>query len=168
MLTAVLRYYVQGHWAVVLDIPLLFESGLDIFCGAVLMVAVTDPVAQMRRLRLRDPALSQLEAEERVGSQMPVGEKVERCEARGRRGSVVLNVGTMDELRENVARAMEQLERSKRWRLWLWLSPFVAGALAAWEVWKGWRARKKWESGAVAKARDGNMARAEEKNEKRE
>lgn len=144
MLTAVLHYYVRGHWAVVLDIPLLFESGLDVFCGAVIMVAVSDPSEQMRRLRLRDPALSELEAEERVGSQMSVGEKVGRCEERGSRGQVVWNVTSRDELRMKVDGAIARLERSKRWRLWLWMSPFAAAGCAAWEVWKGWGARRKW------------------------
>ncbi|KAL9118700.1 MAG: hypothetical protein Q9187_004752, partial [Circinaria calcarea] len=69
MYKALLSYYVRGHWAVVLDIPLLFESGLDVLCGVVVVVAVSDPDIQMKRLRERDPHLSAQEAEDRVRSQ---------------------------------------------------------------------------------------------------
>jgi dephospho-CoA kinase len=66
---AVLYYYLTDHWAVVLDIPLLFENGLDTFYGAVVMVAVSDPAIQMKRLQERDPPLSPEDAENRVRSQ---------------------------------------------------------------------------------------------------
>ncbi|PWY92233.1 CoaE-domain-containing protein [Aspergillus heteromorphus CBS 117.55] len=55
---ALLHYYVRGHWAVVLDVPLLFESGMDVLCGTVVVVGVRDPEVQMRRLRARDAHLS--------------------------------------------------------------------------------------------------------------
>ncbi|KAF7113747.1 hypothetical protein CNMCM5793_004802 [Aspergillus hiratsukae] len=34
---ALLYYYVRGEWAVVLDVPLLFESGMDLICGTVVV-----------------------------------------------------------------------------------------------------------------------------------
>ena len=78
----------------VLDVPLLFEAGLEVFVSVVLMVAVSEPGVQMRRLRGRDPGLSEREAADRVGSQMGVEEKVGRTRARGgARGKVVLNDG---------------------------------------------------------------------------
>ncbi|KAL8788292.1 MAG: hypothetical protein Q9195_007348, partial [Heterodermia aff. obscurata] len=70
----VLACYLRGHWAVVLDIPLLYESALDPYVSFVLLVAAR-PETQMQRLRARDPHLSAREAEDRVGSQMGVGEK---------------------------------------------------------------------------------------------
>lgn len=83
MYAAVAREYVRGrHWAVVLDVPLLFEAGLDLFCGAVVVVAVHEPAVQMRRLRARDPDLSERDAEGRVASQMDVREKARRAEQR--------------------------------------------------------------------------------------
>ena len=80
---SILYYYIHFHWAVILDIPLLYESRLDIFCSVVIMVAVSDPAVQMQRLRERDKNLSEEEARSRVASQMGVGEKVGRTRARG-------------------------------------------------------------------------------------
>lgn len=149
MLRAILTHYARGRsWAVVLDIPLLFESGLDIFCGAIVVVGVSSPEVQMQRLRARDPGLSAQEARERVGSQMSVVEKAERCRERGASaGRVVWNDEGREELQYEVARVMEGLEQERgwRWRWWLWASPLVAAGLALWAVWNGWRARRRWE-----------------------
>ncbi|SPQ22507.1 756576f5-dad5-4c05-9785-a918a671348e [Thermothielavioides terrestris] len=99
MLRAVLRAYFRGERAVVLDVPLLFESRLDRFCGTVVVVAVHDPAVQMERLRKRDPHLSAEDAENRVRSQGDVRDKARRCEARGPgRGVVVWNDQGKEEL----------------------------------------------------------------------
>ena len=61
----------------------------------------------MKRLRARDTALSPQEASDRVGSQIAVGEKVERTRARGgRRGKVVWNDAGLEELDLEVRRVM--------------------------------------------------------------
>lgn len=166
MVLAILYYYVTGHWAVVCDIPLLYESGLDVFASVVVMVAVRDPVVQMRRLRDRDKGLSQREAEERVGSQMGVGEKVARTLRRGRkRGKVVWNDAGMGELEGEVKRVMREIEEGSwgQWgRWWMWGSPVGCILVAMWVVWCGWRARIGWEgekgkSGAInGKEKKGN------------
>ncbi|KAB5570277.1 dephospho-CoA kinase [Coniochaeta sp. 2T2.1] len=75
MYKGILRAYVRGNWGVVLDVPLLFEAGLDRMCGTVMVVAVKDPKVQMDRLRKRDPHLSETEAEDRVRSQGDVRDK---------------------------------------------------------------------------------------------
>ncbi|KAL9615091.1 MAG: hypothetical protein Q9167_000409, partial [Letrouitia subvulpina] len=57
MLRRLASLYWQGrHWAVVVDVPLLYESGLDVFAGKVLCVAASEGT-QMRRLRGRNPEL---------------------------------------------------------------------------------------------------------------
>ncbi|KAH6849770.1 P-loop containing nucleoside triphosphate hydrolase protein [Chaetomium sp. MPI-CAGE-AT-0009] len=148
MLRAVLRHYVAGCRAVVLDVPLLFESRLDRFCGAVLVVAVRDPEIQMARLRARDPHLSAEDAENRVRSQGDVREKARRCEARGEGcGVVVWNDGGREELAAEVGRAMAEMERhSPRWWNWLlWVCPPAAALLAAWGFWRNVRINRAWE-----------------------
>ena len=146
---AVLYYYVRGYWAVVLDIPLLFESGLDVFCGVVVMVAVKDPVVQMQRLRDRDGGLNAQEAEERVGSQMGVMEKVERTRARGtRKGLVVYNDGTRDDLSNEVDTAIRRIQAQGggTWkRVWLWGSPLAVCIVGIWEVILSYIAKKRFE-----------------------
>lgn len=148
MYLAIFRAYITGHWAVVLDIPLLFETGLDRLCGTVLVVAVHDPAVQMARLRARDPHLSPQEAEDRVKSQGDVREKARRAEFRGEgRGEVIWNDGDRAELEREVRRVIEKLRRaSPRWWSWVLLGcPPLAVLVGLWEVWKNGRINKKWK-----------------------
>ena len=148
MVRQLLYYHLLGHWAVVLDIPLLYESGLDVFCSVVVMVAVSDAKVQMRRLRERDPGLSLEEAEGRVASQMGVGEKVERTRVReGKRGKVVINDGGRKELEQEVARVIGEIRQEGGgwvWNAWLWQSPIGCLLLGARECLRSWRVRKGW------------------------
>ncbi|KAK4106464.1 CoaE-domain-containing protein [Parathielavia hyrcaniae] len=148
MFKAVARSYVRGYRAVVLDVPLLFESRLDRFCGTVIVVAVRDPAVQMERLRRRDPHLSVEDAEDRVRSQGDVREKARRCEARGGgRGVLVWNDAGREELAGEVRRAMEEIERhSPQWWNWvLWACPPAALALAVLGFWRNTRINRAWE-----------------------
>jgi len=63
----------QGRKAVVLEVPLLFESGFDSQVDEV-WLAVLPREEQLRRLMARD-GLTETEAEARVGSQWPVERK---------------------------------------------------------------------------------------------
>ncbi|KAL9631806.1 MAG: hypothetical protein Q9164_005695 [Protoblastenia rupestris] len=47
MARQILYYHFMGYWAVVLDIPLLYESGLDIFVSVDIMVTVISPEMQI-------------------------------------------------------------------------------------------------------------------------
>ena len=94
MYSAVAREYARGrHWAVVLDVPLLFESGLDVLCGSVVVVGVRDRAVQMRRLLARDPALSEEDARRRVLSQTDVRDKARRAERRDECWGLGLGLG---------------------------------------------------------------------------
>lgn len=85
----------RGTRAVVLDIPLLFESKLTHFVEKILVVSVR-PDVQMERLMRRN-TLSKEEAENRIASQIPVQEKEALADA------VIDNNGTRE-------RSFEQLE----------------------------------------------------------
>jgi len=63
----------KGEKAVVLDIPLLFESKLESYVDKILVV-YADREIQLRRLMKRD-GYSQAEAERRIKVQMPVKDK---------------------------------------------------------------------------------------------
>lgn len=146
MLRAVLYHYLRGCQAAVLDIPLLFESGLDVFCSTAIVVAVSDPKIQMQRLRDRDPHLSAEDAENRVKSQTDVREKAKRAEMRGQgRGYVLWNDGGKEELELQLKDVMGKIQsRSPRWWGWLLLlCPPLMGTVAGWEVfWMWWRRRQ--------------------------
>ncbi|KAG5983980.1 hypothetical protein E4U54_006183 [Claviceps lovelessii] len=149
--------YLRGCWAVVLDIPLLFESKLDRFCGTTLVVAVRDPDVQIARLMGRDGHLTREDAENRIKSQMDVRVKAERCLQRGDGHGVVLwNDGSRDDLAAGLDDAVGRLRRSSPdWWAWLLLAcPPLALALSAWTIWRNVRMNARWEaSQKEAKAR---------------
>jgi dephospho-CoA kinase len=148
MFKSVVGCYFRGHWAVVLDIPLLFESGLDRFCGVTAVVAVHDPAVQMQRLRARDPHLSAEDAENRVRSQTDVREKARRCEERGEgKGIVLWNDGSREELKEQLDKAINDLRKaSPDWWSWLLLGcPPLAVAVATWRFWQNLIINERWE-----------------------
>lgn len=63
----------QKHSLIVLDIPLLFESGYDKNCNAV-MVVYTTPEVQKQRLMARNN-LTEQEANDRISSQISIDDK---------------------------------------------------------------------------------------------
>ena len=155
MFREVLGYYLRGHWAVVLDIPLLFESGLDVFCSTVVVVAVKDPKVQMERLMRRDGHLSEEDARNRVGSQVDVRVKAERCKGRGvGRGEVLWNDGDKEALEGQVREVLGRVKGgSPRWWGWLLLGcPPVMVGVVGWELLLGWL-RKRRERRELPKAK---------------
>ena len=157
MYKALLRYYLRGCWAVVLDVPLLFESGLDTLCGTVMVVAVRDPKVQKRRLMERDAHLTEEDADNRVRSQGDVRVKARRAEARGSgRGVVVWNDGNKEQLKAQLETVMTEISRdSPRWWAWLLLIiPPLAGLAGVWNYWRGIVINRSWrEQELQAKAK---------------
>jgi dephospho-CoA kinase len=147
MYKAILRAYLAGNWGVVLDVPLLFEAGLDRMCGAVVVVAVRDPAVQMERLRRRDPHLSAQEAEDRVRSQGDVRDKARRAEGRGKgRGEVVWNDGGREELEREVQRVIGTLRGTRPW-WWSWAllaCPPLAVLTGLIEYWRNGKINRQW------------------------
>lgn len=80
---------------VVLDVPLLFEVGLDQECDLVVVVAV-DPSTELKRLMERNH-YSKAEAQSRIAAQMPLTEKKRRADV------VIDNSGTLEQTRAQVA-----------------------------------------------------------------
>ncbi|KAI1854494.1 hypothetical protein JX266_000612 [Neoarthrinium moseri] len=148
MYMSLLWCYLTGHRAVVLDVPLLFESALDRMCGVVMVVAVRDPEVQMKRLMERDAHLSREDAQNRVLSQTDVRLKARRCEARGKgKGVVVWNDGSKAELKANIDNAIQEIQRSSPgWWNWLLLfCPPLAVMSGAWTFWRNVQINKTWK-----------------------
>lgn len=144
MAKSVFKCYFTGHWAVVLDIPLLFESKLDRFCGTTMVVGVRDPEIQMKRLMARDGHLSHEDAENRVKSQKDVREKADR--AKGTGGVVLWNDGTQDELKLLLDDEMKKLKsQSPSWWKWLLLGcPPLAVAMSVWRIMQNGKNERRW------------------------
>ena len=124
----------------VLDVPLLFESGFDILCGGVIVVGLKDQEVQVERLLARDREavgggeMTREDAEGRLRSQMSVADKVERVErcwdgeGRRRRGFVVWNDGSREELKgqlEEVVGKLKEGRGSVYTRFGKWFLPWV-------------------------------------------
>ena len=90
----------SGAKTVVLDIPLLFESGLTDWVDKVLVVYVDDDV-QLRRLMARN-GFTEEEAIARIRAQWPLEEKVKRADA------VIDNNGTVEQTRRQLLSILQQ------------------------------------------------------------
>ncbi|KAJ5992092.1 hypothetical protein N7451_007816 [Penicillium sp. IBT 35674x] len=147
---ALVYHYIRGQWAVVLDVPLLFESGMDLICGTVIVVGVHDPAVQMARLRARDAHLTAEDAENRVRSQGDVRLKAAQAEFRGTegaRGVVVWNDADKSELEREVKNAMASVAASSpKWWAWaLLVAPPVGVGVAVWNLAVNFATQKGWE-----------------------
>ncbi|KAF9691251.1 hypothetical protein EKO04_010572 [Ascochyta lentis] len=140
--------YLRGHWAVVLDVPLLFESGWERYCGSIVVVGVSDPQIQIQRLRARDAHLTEEDARNRVMSQGDIREKAERCLRRGEgKGVVVWNDGDKAHLESEVKRVMDDVRRRSPW-WWgklLWVLPPLGLVSGLWSWWNMRRVQLSWE-----------------------
>jgi len=150
MYKQMLYAYLRGNWAVVLDVPLLFESGWEPLCGTIMVVAVKDAAVQMQRLRARDEHLTEEDAKNRVASQWDVRDKAERCLRRGEKaGVVVWNDGDQADLKKEIDRVMSVVkEGSPQWWAWmLLLFPPLGLMSGGWSYVRSWYIKRQWEQG---------------------
>lgn len=78
MFEAIVAANQQQPDAIILDVPLLFESGWQHVCDQVLVVTAS-PAVVLQRLMVRNH-LSQQAAQARIDSQMPLAQKVARAD----------------------------------------------------------------------------------------
>ncbi|PED07067.1 dephospho-CoA kinase [Bacillus pseudomycoides] len=93
-------YIKEGMQAVVLDIPLLFESKLTSLVDQILVVAVA-PSTQLERLMKRNGFIEE-EAKARIDSQMPLAEKITLAD------KVIYNDGTITETKAQLHRILKE------------------------------------------------------------
>lgn len=67
----------QGAKIVILDVPLLYETGMDVLCNET-WVLIANEETQVARVMMRD-RIGRDQAEARIQSQMPTQEKAERA-----------------------------------------------------------------------------------------
>lgn len=88
----------MGKRVVLIDAPLLYESGLDTVCDAVIAV-ISAHLSRVSRLEKRD-GKSRRELTARLNAQLDDATLVERCDA------IIVNRGTLAELRKATLCAM--------------------------------------------------------------
>lgn len=86
---------------IAVEVPLLYEAGMESWFDAVLVVASSEQT-QIARLRARD-GLSEAEARQRIASQMPLAEKIARADY------VIWNEGDPKQLAEEVKAVWRKL-----------------------------------------------------------
>jgi len=106
------EWLVNGRGVVVLDIPLLFESGLDRFCVITVVVA-TELELQLQRLLERDARLSREDAEGRIVSQWDINDKKKLADV------VIENDSSREALERRLAALVKR--HFARSRLWTWI-----------------------------------------------
>jgi dephospho-CoA kinase len=112
-----------------------------------MVVSVSDPAVQIKRLRARDAHLSEEDAKNRVMSQGDVRVKAKHAEARGPgRGVVVNNDGDREDLEREVRKVMADVKRSSpQWWAGLCLvCPPVGVTAAMWAIWRNWMLQREW------------------------
>ncbi|KMY55025.1 dephospho-CoA kinase [Bacillus sp. FJAT-27231] len=88
-----------GKETIIMDIPLLYESGLTWMVDKVIVV-YTDEATQLDRLMARNN-LSEQAAKARIASQMPLAEKAEKADA------VINNNGTIEQTKKQLLKIIE-------------------------------------------------------------
>ena len=97
------RYRANQEKLVVIDVPLLFESGFESLCNGVLVISIT-PELQIERLMKRND-FTKKEAIARINNQMPLSEKEKRATY------VVANTGTIDDLEKKLSDLLQEIGR---------------------------------------------------------
>lgn len=99
-----LAYFrLTGHSKVLLDCPLLYESGLLVhFCAPVIVVHISDEAVWLDRVSKRD-LISLFEAKVKIETQIPVKYKVQRADI------VLDNVGSHGALRAEVHELVKEI-----------------------------------------------------------
>ena len=97
------QYRLNQEKLVVIDVPLLFESGFESLCDGVLVISIS-PELQLKRLMKRNN-FTEKEALVRINNQMPLSEKEKRATY------VVANTGTINDLEKRLSDLLQKIGR---------------------------------------------------------
>lgn len=97
------QYSLEKEKLVVIDVPLLFESGFESLCDGVLVISIS-PELQIKRLMKRNN-FTKKEALARIDNQMPLSEKEKRATY------VVTNIGKISDLEEKLSDLLQEIGR---------------------------------------------------------
>lgn len=103
MFEAIVAANQQQPDAIILDVPLLFESGWQHVCDQVLVVTAS-PAVVLQRLMARNH-LSQQAAQARIDSQMPLAQKVARADV------VIDNGANIDKTKAAVLKLLKTITK---------------------------------------------------------
>ncbi|CAK9825331.1 Dephospho-CoA kinase domain-containing protein [Anthophora retusa] len=105
------KYFLQGHQFIVMDLPLLFETGHMLNYLHKIIVVTCEEDLQLQRLMERT-GFTETKAKLRIAAQMPLEKKVEMA------NFVIENSSTEHDTREQTIRVINVLRASKyHWKL---------------------------------------------------
>nr|CAD7587494.1 unnamed protein product [Timema genevievae] len=111
MFWAAVRCIFQGHQFIVMDLPLLFESGSMLEYIHKIIVVTCEEDLQLQRLMDRN-SMSESRAKQRISAQMPLDSKCEKGHF------VVENSGTVDDTRQQVLKIISVLQSyNTHWKM---------------------------------------------------
>ncbi|KAI5956335.1 CAB5 [Candida jiufengensis] len=115
--------YFKLNSMVILDVPLLFESGLYLICGSIITVSISPSTLQIDRLLERNPELTELDAQNRIKNQMSMNERNYRSDY------VLDNSGSLKDLQLSIKKLITKRKPNFASTLIEWIPPF--GVLSA-------------------------------------
>ncbi|CAI5759799.1 unnamed protein product [Candida verbasci] len=119
----IIKAYLTLEKLVILDVPLLFESGLYLICGSIINVSCTREL-QIERLLKRNTELSESDAIDRINNQMSNDEKNYRSDY------IIDNSGDINDLEVSVENVIREVRPGVFWYLIDLFPPFaIASAL---------------------------------------
>ncbi|RZF38009.1 hypothetical protein LSTR_LSTR006408 [Laodelphax striatellus] len=132
MMYATIRCFFQGHQFVVMDLPLLFESGYMLDYVYKIIVVTCEEDLQLQRLIERQ-SISESQAKKRIAAQMSLDTKCDKAHF------VVENSGNLNDTQEQVDRIVSLLKASRHhWKLRIFTG-LVCSGLVSLVVWLGTR-----------------------------
>ncbi|GMG41387.1 unnamed protein product [Ambrosiozyma monospora] len=108
MIWEIIKSWFSFDRMVILDVPLLFEAKLDVFCGVNVCI-ICDGDVQLERLMARNPELSAEDCKNRIKNQMSNEDKISKSDV------VIENNSTRELLYEEVDKTVNQLMPSTLW-----------------------------------------------------
>lgn len=111
------KAYISFNDIVILDVPLLFEATMHRLCGLVITVSC-ERIKQIERLKLRNPELSEDDANKRIDSQMSNEERNYRADL------VIDNSKTEKDLQDSIDSIVHEIRPGMLYTLLDYFPPF--------------------------------------------
>ncbi|KAG5439668.1 hypothetical protein PCK2_000708 [Pneumocystis canis] len=135
MFFQIFKAWIKGENVLIIDIPLLFETGFFYFCETIICVACQQPT-QIQRLQIRNHYTRE-DAERRIQSQLPLNYKIQLSDI------VIWNDGNKEDLQVQVVTSVKNIQPTKIRRLLERICPAWTIILIIYIMIKRWLLKKK-------------------------
>lgn len=109
----VFKYFFRGHDFIVVDLPLLFETGvMQSYCHKIITVTCEEDIQLTRLMDRTNGKLSEADAKKRISAQMPLEKKCEQSHF------VIENSGSPTDTEEQFYKILAILQESNQhWKI---------------------------------------------------